>query len=263
MLVGLRSMGVSAHSVTSSPSGTLNSSSGTCVTVTVCTGCGRGAAPGHPAARSAAEAAAAAARKPAAARPPTASGRASGSPARNCVGAWAGLYTAGPLGDSETNCPAAGRTRMRELSRAPMPDTPERSPTPRLVALGAMIGIAGMLAIAALVLAQPTPAGGIPPYPEATAAPAQPRRPRRSFPAAGITKLVLRAEDANKAMVETGARGSAIEALRDSHRRRGGLSLPRPEVARDASRRAGPRLRLGAARPAPGRLDEERDALHP
>ena len=100
---------------------------------------------------------------------------------------------------------------MRELSRAPMPDTPERSPTPRLVALGAMIGIAGMLAIAALVLAQPTPAGGIPPYPEATAAPAQPRPLRRSFPAAGITTLVLRAEGAHKAMVETGAGGSAIE----------------------------------------------------
>ena len=50
-----------------------------------------------------------------------------------------------------------------------MPDTPAKSTTPRLVALGAMIGIAGMLAIAALVLAQPTPAGGIPPYPEATA----------------------------------------------------------------------------------------------
>src|SRR3954469_4680274 len=42
MLVGLCSMGVSAHSVTSKPSGTLNSSSGTCVTVTVCTGCGCG-----------------------------------------------------------------------------------------------------------------------------------------------------------------------------------------------------------------------------
>src|SRR3954469_12339157 len=47
MLVGLCSMGVSAHSVTSKPSGTLNSSSGTCVTVTVCTGCGcGGGAPG-------------------------------------------------------------------------------------------------------------------------------------------------------------------------------------------------------------------------
>ena len=74
-----------------------------------------------------------------------------------------------------------------------------------------MIGIAGMLAIAALVLAQPTPAGGIPPYPEATAAPAQAKASARSFPAAGITMLVLRAEDADKAMVETGARGSAIE----------------------------------------------------
>ena len=100
---------------------------------------------------------------------------------------------------------------MRELSRAPLPDTPERSPTTRLVALGAMIGIAGMLAIAALVLARPTPAGGIPPYPGATAAPAQPSPLRRSFPAAGITTLVLRAEGANKVMVETGARGSAIE----------------------------------------------------
>ena len=44
-----------------------------------------------------------------------------------------------------------------------------------------------------------------------TTAPPQPKALRRSFPAAGITKLVLRAGDADKAMVETGARGSAIE----------------------------------------------------
>jgi hypothetical protein len=44
-----------------------------------------------------------------------------------------------------------------------------------------------------------------------TAAPAQPKALRRSFPAAGITTLVLRAGDADQAAVETGARGSAIE----------------------------------------------------
>jgi hypothetical protein len=49
-----------------------------------------------------------------------------------------------------------------------MPDTPARSTTLRLVALGAMIAIAGVLAITALVLAQPTRAGAIPPYPDAT-----------------------------------------------------------------------------------------------
>ena len=92
-----------------------------------------------------------------------------------------------------------------------MPDTPRTSTTSRLVALGAMIGIAGMLAITALVLAQPTPADVIPPYAEAAAAPAQPKALRRSFPSAGITKLVLRAGDADKATVETGAAGSAIE----------------------------------------------------
>ena len=49
-----------------------------------------------------------------------------------------------------------------------MPDTPATSKTPRPVALVAMIGIAGALAITALVLAQPTRAGTIPPYPDAT-----------------------------------------------------------------------------------------------
>jgi len=48
--------------------------------------------------------------------------------------------------------------------------------------------------------------------PEArTTAPVQPKALRRSFPAAGITKLVLRAGDADTATVETGARDSAIE----------------------------------------------------
>jgi hypothetical protein len=197
-----------------------------------------------------------------------------------------------------------------------MPDTPARFTTPRLLALGAIISIAGILAIAALVLAQPTPVGAIPPYPEATrfcgghvsgaagggktgphiewtayysldapdavvawyerwlasglhrregrqdiwrvpsdqptqvlnvsapgdagpltgcsdrpsaaartvivlstmarpeartTAETQPKALRRSFPAAGITRLVLRAEEADKATVETGAPGSAIE----------------------------------------------------
>lgn len=44
-----------------------------------------------------------------------------------------------------------------------------------------------------------------------TTAPPQPKAVRRSFPATGITKLVLRAGDANTATVATGARGSAIE----------------------------------------------------
>jgi hypothetical protein len=104
-----------------------------------------------------------------------------------------------------------------------MPDTQARPRTLRLVALGATIGVAGVLAITALVLAQATP-----PYPPATArtvivtsamvrpdaettAPPQPKAVRRSFPAAGITKLVLRAGGADKATVATGARGSAIE----------------------------------------------------
>ena len=197
-----------------------------------------------------------------------------------------------------------------------MPDTPARSMTLRLVALGAMIAIAGVVAITALVLAQPTRAGAIPPYPDATrfcgghmsgaaaggatgphiewtayfsldapdtvvawyerrvasglhrregrqdvwrvpsdqptavlnvSAPGdagplagctdhppatartvivmstmarpqarttgspQPKALRRSFPAAGITTLVLRAGDADNATFETGAAGSAIE----------------------------------------------------
>jgi hypothetical protein len=44
-----------------------------------------------------------------------------------------------------------------------------------------------------------------------TGAPSQPTALRRSFPAAGITKLVLRAGDADHATVETGVAGSAIE----------------------------------------------------
>jgi hypothetical protein len=191
------------------------------------------------------------------------------------------------------------------------------SRVPRLVALGAMIGVAAILAITALVLAQESPgAGTIPPYPDAkrfcgghvtgaptsgvggphiewtayysldapdtvvawyerrlasglhrregghdiwrvpsdqptavlnvsapgdagpltgctdhppatartvivmstmsrpqaqATTPRQPKALRRSFPAAGITRFVLRAEDADKATVEHGAPGSAIE----------------------------------------------------
>ena len=44
---------------------------------------------------------------------------------------------------------------------------PVGSRMPRLVALGAMIGAAAILAVTAFVLAQPTPAGAIPPYPDA------------------------------------------------------------------------------------------------
>jgi len=48
------------------------------------------------------------------------------------------------------------------------------------------------------------------PQARATASPPQ-HALRRSFPAAGITQVVLRAQDANQATVETGASGSAIE----------------------------------------------------
>ena len=150
MLVGLRSMGVSAHSVTSSPSGTANSSSGTCVDAAHRRerrpALRRRSALGRP--RPADRPAAAAARGPAGRRPPPASGRASGSPARSCVGAWAGLYT-DPSFERQRNQLPRPRTECVSFSEVPMPDTPARSMTLRLVALGAMIAIAGVLAITA------------------------------------------------------------------------------------------------------------------
>ena len=58
----------------------------------------------------------------------------------SCVGAWAGLYTATPFGRQRNELPRPGpRTRMRELPGRSHAGKPEKSRTPRLVALGAMI----------------------------------------------------------------------------------------------------------------------------
>ena len=111
MLVGLRSIGVAAHSVTSSPSGTRKSSSGTCVAPAVWTGAGgRGGPPAGAAGCCGADACWA--------RPPTASAPASRSPATYCVGAGGGtLHGRAFWATANSTASAAIRTRECVSSR--------------------------------------------------------------------------------------------------------------------------------------------------
>jgi hypothetical protein len=91
---------------------------------------------------------------------------------------------------------------------------PDTSRTLRLVALAALSATAVILAITALVLAQGSTradrVGSTQGRPEADAA-APDGVVRRTFPAAGVTRLVLRAGGAAAATVKTGATGSAVE----------------------------------------------------
>ena len=99
---------------------------------------------------------------------------------------------------------------------------PVGSRVPRLVALGAMIGGAAILAVTALVLAQPTPAGAIPPNPDArrfcgghaTGAPtsggAGPHIEWTAYYSLDAPDTVVAGNDAGSPRVSTAAKGVRI-----------------------------------------------------
>ncbi len=91
---------------------------------------------------------------------------------------------------------------------------PHTSRTLRLVALAALSATAAILAITALVLAQGSTRADVVASTQArppTDAATPDGMVRRTFPAAGVTRLVLRAGGADGATVKTGAPGSAVE----------------------------------------------------